>query len=78
MCSSKVYVLEFKKLLYAITDDGKNIASHLNSYLTLMGKIKFHYQNCEQYDVVYLTDEPEDLEIWRNLVKLNRSLEPKE
>ncbi len=66
----EIYVMKINNYLYSIDKNGKMIFTHLNPD---------NINNYKKYfNFIFLTNEPEDLLIWKNLVKLNRSLKPKE
>lgn len=67
---SEIYVMNINNYLYSIDKNGNMIFTHLNPK---------NINNYKKYfNFISLNNEPEDLLIWNNLVKLNRSLEPKE
>lgn len=68
--SSEIYVMNISDYLYSINKNGQIIFTHLPPK---------NIDNYKKYfNFIFLSNTPKDLEVWRNLVRLNRSLEPKE
>ena len=66
----EIYVMNISNYLYSIDKNGQIIFAHLNPD---------DIDNYKKYfNFIFLTNSRKDLEVWRNLVRLNRSLEPKE
>lgn len=67
--SPEIYVMKIGGYLYSIDKNGILIFTHLNSE---------DINNYKKYfNFIFLSNTPKDLEVWRNLIRLNRSLEPK-
>lgn len=68
--SPEIYIININGYLYSINKSGTIIFTHLNP------KDVNNYK--KYFNFIFLRDEPDDLEVWDNLVRLNRSLMPKE
>ncbi len=66
----EIYVMNICGYLYSIDKNGNIVFTHVNPE---------DINNYKKYfNFIFLGNNRKDLEVWRNLVRLNRSLEPKE
>ncbi len=66
----EIYVINICDYLYSINKNGNIVFTHLNPD---------DINNYKKYfNFIFLENNRKDLEVWKNLVRLNRSLEPKE
>lgn len=71
------YIMKINDYFYCIDENGRIIFTHSLNQNNNIEQSLWDY--CNLYcKIIWLKETPEDLEIWDNLIKLNRSLMPKE